>query len=227
MRRPPTSSSARSRSGTTGAWRSRTRALVSRRRHHGCHRSDESGHDEELHRALAKEAPAWENQPRRRPTGPAAHRPGAKGNNRVAAWIKESQSSIGYVEHAYALRTTCRSPRSRTRRGIHQPELRHVGGGRGLTSARGPALQHVKRPRAAYPISTATFLLVYQDVCKGGAEDKAAAAEELAGLRARRRPGGRAGARVRCQNSSRPAAVLEMAKRQGGRPASATGSRAA
>src|SRR5919199_4513541 len=68
-----------------------------------CHRSDESGTTKNFTAFLADYSKAWADGPGsdksvQWPTGT-----GAKGNDGVAACIKQNQGAIGYVEQAYAL----------------------------------------------------------------------------------------------------------------------------
>ena len=68
-----------------------------------CHRSDESGTTKNFTQFLAAYSPAWKNGPGVDKTVKWPAGTGAKGNDGVAACIKQNQSSIGYVEQAYAL----------------------------------------------------------------------------------------------------------------------------
>src|SRR6185295_9182226 len=68
-----------------------------------CHRSDESGTTKNFTEFLAGYSAAWKSGPGvdksvKWPTGT-----GAKGNDGVAACIKQNDNSVGYVEQAYAL----------------------------------------------------------------------------------------------------------------------------
>ncbi len=68
-----------------------------------CHRSDESGTTKLFTTFLAAYSDAWKNGPGvdktvKWPTGT-----GAKGNDGVAACVKQNDGAVGYVEQAYAL----------------------------------------------------------------------------------------------------------------------------
>src|SRR3954465_7251148 len=68
-----------------------------------CHRSDESGTTKNFTQFLANYSKAWESGPGvdksvKWPTGT-----GAKGNDGVAACLKQNDNPVGYVEQAYAL----------------------------------------------------------------------------------------------------------------------------
>jgi phosphate transport system substrate-binding protein len=144
-----------------------------------CHRSDESGTTANFTKFLAAYSKAWESGPGtdksvKWPTGT-----GAKGNDGVAACIKQNQGSIGYVEQAYALANNFTFASVKNKSGAFvAPTL-------SSTSAAGTDLQvpsdlrlsTIDAPGAqAYPITALTFLLVYQDMCKAGVSaDKARA----------------------------------------------------
>jgi phosphate transport system substrate-binding protein len=143
-----------------------------------CHRSDESGTTKNFTQFLADYSPAWEKGPGvdktvKWPTGT-----GAKGNDGVAACIKQNGSSIGYVEQAYALQNNFTFADVKNKAGQYiTPTLE-------ATSAAGEGADPPEDLRfstinaegnATYPIAAVTFMLVHQDVCKGGlAAEKAA-----------------------------------------------------
>ena len=145
---------------------------------------------------------AWESGPGvdksvKWPTGT-----GAKGNDGVAACVKQTDGAVGYVEQAYALQNNFTTAAVKNKAGnFVEPTLDGDVGRRrsGASRRRICASARSTRPGAdAYPITAVTFLLVYQDMCKAGLDaTKAGLAQGLAELRPRRRPGGRAGARVR------------------------------
>src|SRR3954465_7524478 len=68
-----------------------------------CHRSDESGTTKNFTAFLADYSDAWKNGPGVDKSVKWPAGTGAKGNDGVAACIKQTPSSIGYVEQAYAL----------------------------------------------------------------------------------------------------------------------------
>jgi phosphate transport system substrate-binding protein len=138
-----------------------------------CHRSDESGTTKNFTSFLVAYSKAWASGPGsdksvKWPTGT-----GAKGNDGVAACIKQNDGAVGYVEQAYALanKFTFASVKNKAGQFI-EPTLES-------TSAAGDGLKVPDDLRfspidaaseKAYPITAATFLLVYQDVCKAGLE---------------------------------------------------------
>ena len=142
-----------------------------------CHRSDESGTTKNFTQFLADYSPAWKDGPGvdktvKWPTGT-----GAKGNDGVAACIKQNQNSVGYVEQAYALQNNFTFADVKNKAGKYiTPTLQ-------ATSAAGEGANPPEDLRfstinaegdSTYPIAAVTFMLVHQDVCKGGlAPDKA------------------------------------------------------
>jgi phosphate transport system substrate-binding protein len=135
------------------------------------HRSDSSGTTKGFTQFLADYSPAWKSGPGvdktvKWPTGV-----GAKGNNGVAAAIKQADGAIGYVESAYALQNGFTVASVKNRSG------RFVGPGLASTSAAGEGLSlpadlrftAIDSPNpAAYPIVSQTFVIVHQDLCRGG-----------------------------------------------------------
>jgi phosphate transport system substrate-binding protein len=136
-----------------------------------CHRSDESGTTKNFTAFLADYSDAWKNGPGVDKSVKWPAGTGAKGNDGVAACIKQNQNSIGYVEQAYALANNFTFASVKNKAGKYiTPTL-------DATSAAGVGLQipddlrisTIDAPGAtAYPITALTFLLVYQDVCKAG-----------------------------------------------------------
>jgi phosphate transport system substrate-binding protein len=138
-----------------------------------CHRSDESGTTKNFTAFLAAYSKAWAGGPGsdksvQWPTGT-----GAKGNDGVAACIKQNDGAIGYVEQAFALANNFTYASVKNKSGnFVEPTL----------AATAAAADGIKVPAdlrfatidsagaKSYPISAVTFLLVYQDVCKAGAD---------------------------------------------------------
>jgi phosphate transport system substrate-binding protein len=177
-----------------------------------CHRSDESGTTKNFTQFLADYSPAWKDGPGvdktvKWPTGT-----GAKGNDGVAACIKQNGNSVGYVEQAYALQNNFTFADVKNKAGKYiTPTLE-------ATSAAGEGANPPEDLRfstinaegdATYPIAAVTFMLVHQDVCKGGlAADKA---PPLKGWLDYALGDGQAVAKE-LQYAPLPAAVLEKAK---------------
>jgi phosphate transport system substrate-binding protein len=142
-----------------------------------CHRSDESGTTKNFTAFLADYSDEWKNGPGvdksvKWPTGT-----GAKGNDGVAACIKQNAGSVGYVEQAYALANNFTYASVKNKAGNYiEPTLEATAAAsQGVTVPDDLRFATIDSPGdKAYPISAVTFLLVYQDICKaGGNEQKA------------------------------------------------------
>src|SRR4051795_1473478 len=142
-----------------------------------CHRSDESGTTKNFTQFLANYLPAWESGPGvdksvKWPTGT-----GAKGNDGVAACIKQNAGAVGYVEQAYALANQFTFASVKNKSGnFVAPTLESTSAaGVGLEIPDDLRISTIDAPGdQAYPITALTFLLVYQDVCKAGKDAEAA-----------------------------------------------------
>src|SRR3954470_23645784 len=138
-----------------------------------CHRSDESGTTKNFAQFLANYSPEWESGPGvdksvKWPTGT-----GAKGNDGVAACIKQNAGAVGYVEQAYALANDFTFASVKNKAGnFVAPTLDSTSAaGVGLEIPDDLRISTIDAPGdQAYPITALTFLLVYQDVCKAGAD---------------------------------------------------------
>jgi phosphate transport system substrate-binding protein len=142
-----------------------------------CHRSDESGTTKLFTTFLAAYSPEWKNGPGvdktvKWPTGT-----GAKGNDGVAACVKQNDGAVGYVEQAYALANSFTFADLKNKAGnFVAPTLESTSAaGDGLTVPDDLRFSAIDAPGdQAYPIASGTFLLVYQDMCKAGlSEEKA------------------------------------------------------
>jgi phosphate transport system substrate-binding protein len=136
-----------------------------------CHRSDESGTTKLFTSFLADYSEAWKSGPGvdktvKWPTGT-----GAKGNDGVAACVKQNQGAVGYVEQAYALQNNFTTADVKNKAGQYiAPSLESTSAaGEGLKVPDDLRFSAINAPGAkAYPIASATFLLVYKDQCKAG-----------------------------------------------------------
>jgi|tagenome__1003787_1003787.scaffolds.fasta_scaffold20953656_1 phosphate transport system substrate-binding protein len=138
-----------------------------------CHRSDESGTTKNFTEFLADYSPAWKSGPGvdksvKWPTGT-----GAKGNDGVAACIKQNDNSVGYVEQAYALANNFTYASVKNQAGnFIEPTLEAASAaGTGVTPPDDLRFSTINAEGdQTYPITAVTFLLVYQDMCKAGAD---------------------------------------------------------
>jgi phosphate transport system substrate-binding protein len=144
-----------------------------------CHRSDESGTTKLFTTFLAAYSPEWKGGPGvdktvKWPTGT-----GAKGNDGVAACVKQNQGGVGYVEQAYALQNKFATADVKNKSGQYiAPSLASTSAaGEGIKVPADLRFSAIDSPNPkAYPIASATFLLVYQDMCKAGTAKKKATA---------------------------------------------------
>lgn len=135
------------------------------------HRSDESGTTKGFTTFLAAQSPTWKksvgaDKTVKWPTGT-----GAKGNDGVAAAVKQTSGGVGYVEQAYALQNKFTTADVKNSAGSYiAPTLASTSAaGEGLTVPKDLrfTVADAKSPKA-YPITSQTFLIMYQDPCKAG-----------------------------------------------------------
>jgi phosphate transport system substrate-binding protein len=135
------------------------------------HRSDSSGTTKGFTQFLANYSPAWKSGPGvdkdiKWPTGT-----GAKGNDGVAAAVKQQKGALGYVEEAYALQNNFTTAAVKNKAGkFVEPTLDSTtAAGDGVKVPSDLGISIIDSPNAAsYPISSQTFVIVYKDLCKGG-----------------------------------------------------------
>jgi phosphate transport system substrate-binding protein len=135
------------------------------------HRSDSSGTTKGFTGFLAAYSPEWKNGPGvdkdiKWPTGT-----GAKGNDGVAAAVKQTDGAIGYVEQAYALQNGFTFADVKNKSGkFVAPTLESTSAaGDGITIPKDLGIDTINSPNpAAYPIVSQTFAIAYGDPCKAG-----------------------------------------------------------
>jgi phosphate transport system substrate-binding protein len=135
------------------------------------HRSDESGTTKGFTTFLAAYSDQWKNdvgvdKTVKWPTGT-----GAKGNDGVAAAVKQTDGAVGYVEQAYALQNNFTTADIKNKSGqFVEPTLDSTSAaGDGLKVPTDLGISTIDAPSAkAYPITSQTFVDVYKDVCKAG-----------------------------------------------------------
>jgi phosphate transport system substrate-binding protein len=135
------------------------------------HRSDESGTTKGFTTFLAAYSPEWKtkvgvDKTVKWPTGT-----GAKGNDGVAASVKQTDGAVGYVEEAYALQNNFTTADVKNKSGkFVAPTLASTSAaGDGLKIPPDLGISTIDAPNpAAYPITSQTFVDLYKDVCKAG-----------------------------------------------------------
>ncbi len=135
------------------------------------HRSDESGTTKGFTTFLSDYSAQWKSQIGADKTVKWPTGTGAKGNDGVAAAVKQTSGAVGYVEQAFALQNNFNYADVKNKSGKYiAPTLQ-------TTSAAGDELSipadlgissiNSQNP-AAYPIVSQTFIDVHQDVCTSG-----------------------------------------------------------
>ena len=135
------------------------------------HRSDESGTTKGFTTFLSDYSPDWKNKVGADKTVKWPVGTGAKGNDGVAAAVKQQSGSIGYVEEAYALQNNFTTADIKNKAGnFVAPTLASTtaaGEGISIPPDLGVSIINAPNPQA-YPISSQTFVIVYKDMCKAG-----------------------------------------------------------
>jgi phosphate transport system substrate-binding protein len=141
------------------------------------HRSDESGTTKGFTDFLQSYSPQWKSQVGSDKTVKWPTGTGAKGNEGVAAAIKQTSGSIGYVEQAYALQNNFTFADVKNKAGKYvAPTLQSTSAaGDGVSVPSNLSFTVINSPNpAAYPIASQTFVLFYKDLCKAGMNQGAA-----------------------------------------------------
>ena len=135
------------------------------------HRSDESGTTKGFTTFLSAYSGQWKSQVGADKTVKWPTGTGAKGNDGVAAAVKQSDGAVGYVEQAYALQNNFNTADVKNKSGkFVAPTLASTSAaGNGLTIPSDLGISTIDAPApTAYPIASQTFIDVYKDVCKAG-----------------------------------------------------------
>jgi phosphate transport system substrate-binding protein len=135
------------------------------------HRSDESGTTKGFTTFLAAYSPEWSSKVGADKTVKWPVGTGAKGNDGVAAAVKQQKGAVGYVEEAYALQNNFTTASVKNKSGAFvEPTLATTtAAGKGVKVPADLGLSVIDSPNpGAYPISSQTFVDVYKDLCKGG-----------------------------------------------------------
>jgi phosphate transport system substrate-binding protein len=133
------------------------------------HRSDDSGTTKGFTTFLSDYSKNWASsigadKTVKWPTGT-----GAKGNDGVAAAVKQTDGSIGYVEQAYALQNNfdVASVKNQTGNYVAPALASTSAAGDGLKVPADLGISSIDAPGAqAYPIASQTFVDTYKDPCK-------------------------------------------------------------
>src|SRR5204862_3145426 len=135
------------------------------------HRSDESGTTKGFTTFLSAYSPEWKTKVGADKTVKWPTGTGAKGNDGVAAAVKQQQGAVGYVEEAYALQNNFTTAAVKNRSGQYvDPTLASTtAAGVGVKIPKDLGISIIDAPNPkAYPISSQTFVIVYKDMCKAG-----------------------------------------------------------
>jgi phosphate transport system substrate-binding protein len=135
------------------------------------HRSDSSGTTKGFTTFLSNYSPAWKSKVGadkdvKWPTGT-----GAKGNPGVAAAVKQTAGSIGYVEEAYALQNNFTTSDVKNKSGKYiAPTLESTtAAGEGIQVPPDLGFTTIDSPNPnAYPIVSQTFIDAHTDLCAAG-----------------------------------------------------------
>jgi phosphate transport system substrate-binding protein len=143
------------------------------------HRSDESGTTKGFTTFLSDYSSQWKSKVGADKTVKWPTGTGAKGNDGVAAAIKQQQGAIGYVEQAYALQNNFTFADIKNAAGkFVAPTLASTSAaGEGLKVPKDLTLTAINAPNpAAYPIVSQTFVVVHRDLCQAGLSQSGAKA---------------------------------------------------
>jgi phosphate transport system substrate-binding protein len=135
------------------------------------HRSDSSGTTKGFTTFLSNYSPEWKSKVGADKDVKWPLGTGAKGNPGVAAAVKQTPGSIGYVEEAYALQNNFTTASVKNKSGKYiEPSLETTtAAGEGITVPADLGFTTIDSPNpAAYPIVSQTFIIVHQDLCAGG-----------------------------------------------------------
>jgi phosphate transport system substrate-binding protein len=145
------------------------------------HRSDSSGTTADFTQFLAAVSPQWKSQVGaskevKWPTGT-----GGKGNEGVAAALKQTPGGLGYLELAYVVQNNYPTISMKNKSGNFITASLQSTSAAAAGKFAIPAdlrVDTIDSPGAeAYPIASPTFALIYQDPCKAGVPGGATAAK--------------------------------------------------
>ena len=142
------------------------------------HRSDSSGTTNGFTTYLSDVSPTWKSQVGagkdvKWPTGT-----GAAKNSGVAAAVKQTTGAVGYVEQAYAIENNFTYASIKNSSGTYVlPTIANTSAAAtGIPVPANLGISTINSPNpSAYPIVSQTFLVSYEDPCKAGLSQSAAA----------------------------------------------------
>ena len=143
-----------------------------------CHRSDSSGTTKNFTNYLSMYDSTWEKSIGVDKTVKWPGGTGAKGNDGVAACVKQNDNSVGYVEQAYALQNEFTTAAIKNKSGDYiEPSLEATSAAAdGVKVASDNTFDPLDSDNPqAYPITATTYLLIWQDGCKAGQSKDVAA----------------------------------------------------
>jgi phosphate transport system substrate-binding protein len=143
------------------------------------HRSDESGTTKGFTTFLGNYSKEWASKVGADKTVKWPTGTGAKGNDGVAAAVKQQSGAVGYVEEAYALQNnfTTASVKNKSGKFVEPTLASTTAAGQGVKVPKDLGISIIDSPNAsAYPIASQTFVDVYTDLCKGGLDKGKASA---------------------------------------------------
>ena len=143
------------------------------------HRSDSSGTTKGFTTFLSDYSSSWKSQyGADKDIKWASGTTGAKGNDGVAAAIKQTEGAIGYVEQAYALANnfTFFDVKNSAGKYIAPTLASTTAAGDGLKVPSDLGISTINSSTAsAYPVASQTFIDTYKDLCKAGMSKSTAA----------------------------------------------------
>jgi phosphate transport system substrate-binding protein len=141
------------------------------------HRSDSSGTTKGFTGYLGAVSPDWDSKVGSDKTVKWPTGTGAKGNDGVAAAVKQTPGAVGYVEQAFALQNKFTTAAVQNKAGnFVAPTLESTtaaGEGVSVPANLQFTIQNPANPQA-YPITSQTFVITYQDPCKAGSSEQVA-----------------------------------------------------
>jgi len=146
------------------------------------HRSDSSGTTSGFTSFLAEVDPEFKSKVGEGKTVPWPTGTGEKGNAGVAGGVEQTAGAVGYVEQAYALTHNFTVAAVKNKAGSFvAPTLASTSAsGEGVKVPANLGIKVINSPTAsAYPITSQTFVVVNQDLCKAGTPGGEAAAKGL------------------------------------------------